>query len=176
MSVRNATAPIGTEIVRGIPLTQGKVAIVDADDYEWLSQYKWSAFRGRYTFYAQRCARINGKKRIILMHRQILGLFFGDKHVSDHINHNGIDNRRSNLRLASRVLNGYNCKIHKDNKSGFRGVCWVKRTQAWQAQIRVNGQTIWCGSYPTAIAAAVAYDSAAIKYRGDTAILNFSRG
>ena len=85
-----------------IPLTQGQFAIVDAEDYEWLSRHKWCAAKSRDNFYAHRF----GDGTIVNMHREIMRAPKGV--ICDHKNHNGLDNRKSNLRLCTSAQNQYN--------------------------------------------------------------------
>lgn len=155
-----------------IPLTQGKFTVVDDEDYEWLMQWKWFAVKAGKTYYARRASYKNGRLSPIPMHREILGLLYGDGTLGDHRNRNGLDNRRNNLRVASAQLNCYNKGMQKNNTSGFRGVTWDKRSEQWLAQIRVDRKTKGLGYYPIKKDAAIAYDNAAIKYFGTDAILN----
>jgi hypothetical protein len=156
---------------RRIPLTQGKFAIVDPEDYNILSQYKWQAQRSARNIYARRVVREDSKRTLILMHREILKM--ADDLVVDHINHNGLDNRRSNLRPATKKQNGWN-KRSKLHSSRFKGVGWNKRTKKWRATICYKGKKISLGLYGDENEAAKAYDEAAKKYRGEFAALNFS--
>ena len=120
-------------------------------------------------FYAGR--RVNGY--ISYMHREILGLSPGDGNLIDHRNQSGLDNQKTNLRLADKSINGINGKLKKRNTSGYRGVDWLKYNKKWRARIVVNCVEIHCGCYSTPEDAAHAYDEMAIKYRGSNAILNF---
>ncbi len=166
MSVPNAIAPIGIETEsREIPLTRGMVALVDIQDYEWLMQWKWQAVNGRNTFYASR-------RKDVSMAREILSLKNGDKRKPDHLNGNGLDNRRCNLRISDNFLNGYNCKMQKHNTSGYRGVSKY-RGGRWISYIKVGGMQIHCGYYGTPEEAAIAHDIASIKQYGENAMLNF---
>jgi hypothetical protein len=160
--------------MKKIPLTQGKFALVDDEDYKLLIQWKWYASKYRNRFCAQRDSFKNKEKTVIKMHRQILGLIKGDGKIVDHINQNQLDNRRVNLRIASYSLNNYNtARIHKNNKSGYRGVCYSERDKSWRAYIRVNGKQKTCGYHKCPILAALAHDKEIIKYRGKDSILNF---
>lgn len=145
-------------------------ALVDDADYEFLNQWKWWAYKKGYTFYALRSQSNPTKK--IRMHRQILGLT--DPAIrSDHINRNGLDNQRSNLRSCTQGENMRNTGMSKNNKSGYKGVCWCKTGRKWKAEISVNSKTVFLGYYTCLVKAAKAYDTAAIKHYRDFANTNF---
>jgi len=158
---------------RRIPLTQGKYAIVDPEDFTRLNKHKWHANKAKNTYYAVRRIHIaRSKWKHIKMHREILR---PPAHLYvDHINHNGLDNRKANLRPATCRQNSYN-RIHfrKNPSSKYKGVSFKKRTKKWTAQIRYNGKTKFIGSYENEIEAAKAYDKAAKKHHGEFAVLNF---
>ena len=129
-------------------MTYGKVALVDDDDYKELNKCKWHAREDHNTFYALRVSsRRDGPRYMISMHRQILGLTKGDGKISDHINRNGLDNRRENLRIVNHAVNAHNHGMHKFNKSGHSGVHWYKRDNLWQAQITVNNKIVYLGIF-----------------------------
>lgn len=156
---------------REIPLTQGKVAIVDAADYEWLSQWKWYAMMAG-EGYAARSVRLpDGRKGIALMHRVILEPR-SDQDV-DHIDGNGFNNSRSNLRACTHGENLHNQRKARINTSGFKGVFYDRRVGKWQAQIKVNNKNRSFGLHNTPEDAARAYDKAARELHGDFARLNF---
>jgi len=165
------------DTMKNIQLTQGKFAIVDDADYEWLSKFKWCAVKDRYTFYAVRSIRLpNGKQQKIRMHREILGLKCGDKRQGDHRNHNGLHNWRDNLRICTNTENQYNQRPQKDRSSQFKGVSWHKSHLKWEANIMINGKNLYLGNYVSEIEAAHVYDAAAIKYYGEFANLNIPEG
>lgn len=113
-----------TPLYREIPLTKGQVALVDAEDFEWLNQWKWSVRFDKSTgcFYAQRYAYSGGVKQNIIMARLILGLEKGDLRQADHVDTgNTLDNRRFNLRIATQSQNNANRRIGRNNTSGFKG-------------------------------------------------------
>jgi hypothetical protein len=148
-----------------IPLTQGKVALVDDNDYKWLNQWKWYMYAIRGLFYARRG---NGGS---LMHRLILGAPPGVQ--VDHRNGDGLDNRRGNLRLASHAENQHNQKLSRiNNTSGYKGVTWSKERRKWRAQIGVDGKTHYLGYYNNKLDAARTYNAAAEKLFGPFARLN----
>jgi len=161
---------------RRIRLTQGKFAIVDAEDYERFNQHKWYATRDGNTFYAGRCSRVGkGKKRLyIKMHRQVIkppqGLLI------DHINRNGLDNRKANLRPVTYAQNMLNREYkfkRKRSRSKYKGVGWHKYTNKWHAQICHNRKRKSIGYFDSELAAARAYDKAAREYHKEFASLNF---
>jgi hypothetical protein len=144
--------------MRKIFLTKGQSTIVDDEDFPELSLFKWQAHKSKNdnTFYAQR----RTKKGITeQMHRRILKLSFGDGKIVDHINRNGLDNRKCNLRIATPSLNSHNSKIHRHNTTGFRGVSYHKATGKYQSRIKINNKTIYLGVYETAILASQVYNS-----------------
>lgn len=157
-----------------IPLSQDKTAIVNDSDYEWLNQWKWSATRGHKTFYAVRGEAVAPyKRRLIQMHRQILGEPPFDKAEADHINGDGLDNRRENLRWCSHKENRRNEPKRLSGKNRFKGTSRRKHhAKPWRAQIKVNGKQIHLGHFADDIDAAKAYNEAAIKYHGEFACLN----
>lgn len=136
-------------LYRLIPLTQGQWAIVDVADYDWLNQWKWYALWDSNTrsFYAVRhAAWTDGKRPLLAMHREILGLRFGDGKKGDHKNHDTLDNRRVNLRVATTTQNGQNQRICTNHKTGCKGVD-VKKGK-YRSRIRVNGKLKSLGVFP----------------------------
>jgi hypothetical protein len=160
---------------REIPLTQGQVSLVDSADYEWLSQWRWTARWDKYTksFYAGRnFDDTSGKRNTILMHRQILGLMAGDKRKGDHENRNTLDNRRGNLRIATTGQNAANRITRDSNRSGFKGVYRPKGRKGnkpWMARAGVNGREVFLGYYATPEEAHAAYCAAAAEIHGEFA-------
>ena len=155
------------EDIRYIPLTQGKFAIVDAEDYNWLSRYDWFATKSRQTYYAHRYS--NGK--IISMHREIMRAPKGL--ICDHINHNGLVNRKSNLRLCTGKQNARNRQARSGCSSKYKGVYWSKRYKKWRARICFNCRRIHLGYFFDEIKAALAYDDKAVELFSEFAYLNF---
>jgi hypothetical protein len=159
--------------MKQIPLTQGKFALVDDEDFEFLNQFKWHAYKSRNTYYAGRKLRLGvNKRQIIIMHRQILGL--EDPSIKgDHIDHNGLNNQRCNLRMATNAENCKNQKPKNGYSSKYKGVCWHKRDNKWNATIFAEGKKKHLGYFIDEIEAAKAYDSAAKIYFKEFACLNF---
>jgi hypothetical protein len=162
--------------MKEIPLTQGKVALVDDEDYEALSQYSWHASYDRtrkmdHQHLAQRSSKIAGKWRSVLMHREILQALPGVQ--VDHIDGNPLNNQRANLRLCSARENSHNRRLSARNTSGFKGVTYCKRTKAWLTSICADGRKKHLGYFEDKIEAAKAYDRAASELHGEFAYLNF---
>jgi hypothetical protein len=158
--------------VKEIPLTQGKVARVDDADYELVAGHSWWALQGRTAGNERWYAVTQVKRRTIYMHRLILGLTDPEVEV-DHIDHDGLNNQRANLRLCSQFQNNGNGRTQGTPKSSkYKGVSWVKRDSFWIAYIQVH-KRIYLGSFHSEEAAAIAYDNAARKYFGDFAETNF---
>lgn len=157
-----------------IPLSQGKDAFIDAEDYERLSRYTWHAVKrkNQNVWYAERSIWNGRKGHTIPMHRDVLNLSLNDGNLVDHKDRNGLHNWKDNLRIASNSVNSYNRKQNKNNTSGFRGVSWHSRDNQWIARIRVNSYLYNLGYYQTAELAAKAYNLAATKYFGNDAVLN----
>lgn len=152
--------------MKEILLNHGKVTTVDDEDFERLNQFKWWAHRDGNTWYAQRHSpMIDGKRKNILMHREILNIPNGIK--GDHRNGNGLDNRKGNLRLSTSQQNAHNRKHpQKNNKLGIKGVCWRKDVRKFQAQIGFNGKVIYLGCFNVLGDADSAYRIAEEKYFG----------
>lgn len=154
------------EGVRHIPLTKGAFAIVDADDFERLNRYKWHALHVRSQWYARRAPG----GRVIMMHREIMQP--PDGMVVDHIDGNGLNNRKCNLRICTQQQNMQN-RRPLARSSAFKGVSFYTQTGKWHAEITLDGKKIYIGSYDDEIEAARAYDRKAIELFGEFAYLNF---
>jgi hypothetical protein len=158
--------------VREIPLTRGLVALVDEDDFEMLSQWKWSAnCDGGYACRGFRSAF--GHHARSYMHRTIMLPDPGQQ--IDHINGDKLDNRRANLRICTNSQNGRNRPAPTTNTSGFKGVSWNKKRGLWLAKIH-DGEYRWLGCFALKEDAAQAYDEAARDHFGKFAYLNFPEG
>lgn len=160
--------------MKKVPLTQGKFAIVDDADFESVSSFNWFADKVGRMFYAGRKIRNASGKWVTLRMHQFL---FPGNVESHHFDGDGLNNQRKNLRAATRQQNLRGLRRKKlGATSKFRGVCWVKRTKKWHAQIRVdktNPVPIHLGYFDSEIEAAKVYDAAAKKYFGVFASCNF---
>lgn len=159
-------------IMKQISLTQGKVAIVDDEDFDRLNAHKWYAHKNRGLYYAARHNVVGNKRGIIYMHREILGVLPGLE--IDHKNGNGLDNRRVNLRICTHSDNQRNRGVHKGEKrSRFKGVSWDNRGKKWRARIGCPQQ--YLGYFDSEIEAARQYDEKAEQLFGKFARLNFPK-
>ncbi len=154
--------------IRYIPLTQGQIAIVDAEDFEEVGRHNWFAIRANHTFYAARFDKSTHK--MLMMHRAIMQAPAGM--VVDHIDGNGLNNCRSNLRICTPKQNSYN-SCPRGGRSGFKGVDYHKRTGKCRAFIYHEGREIILGLFDTEIEAALVRDRKAREIQGEHAWLNF---
>lgn len=170
--MKNEWRRIGNGEIK-IKLTQGKVAIADEADLPILARYRWCAnWNGRRWYAVTALWKRDKKTKLERMHRILLQPPSGVD--VDHINGNGLDNRRSNLRLASRSQNNANKpKYKRDATSKYKGVRrTVNIANPWGAEIKVNGRNLHLGKFPTEEAAALAYNDAALEHFGEFAFLN----
>jgi hypothetical protein len=153
-----------------IPLFNGRgIAIVDAADYELVSSYRWTLRKSRKTGYAAHRWTEDGKKRYLFMHQLITGI-----NGIDHANRNGLDNRRENLRVASRSQQSANRGMLSSNTSGYIGVHRLKNKPGWTAEVKQHGKRVWRRSFADAETAARVRDSVARKAHGEFAVYNFT--
>lgn len=156
-------------MAREIILTRGKVALVDDTDYEQLSQYSWR-YLSRSPGYAIRDAGPDARPSTVLMHRQILQAPPGVE--VDHRNHNTLDNRRENLRLATRSQQAANQRKRAGMTSRYKGVSWDQKAMKWRVTIETGGRKSTVGWYADETEAARAYDGVARLLFGEHACLN----
>lgn len=150
-----------------VPLTRSREAVIDASDAGMLSNWNWCFRAGPRGGYAGRGQIIEGRRHIVYMHRAILGAP-GHLHV-DHINGDGLDNRRANLRTATLAQNRWNEGVRKNNLSGFKGVSFVAAKAKWRAEINASGRKHHLGYFATAEDAGAAYAAAAKELHADFA-------
>ena len=162
--------------MREIQLTKGYVALVDDEDYESISVYKWYAMvvtrtDGSFSVYAQsKIKKLDGNYITQGLHRIIMNASVGMQ--VDHINGNPLDNRRTNLRICSHSENQQNQRHKSGGTSKFKGVSWAKNSRKWRAQIRINWKVKCIGEFETEQEAAIAYNAAAFLLHGEFASIN----
>lgn len=155
--------------MRIIQLTQGKEAILDDEDYDRVSKYKWHYAHYPGGGYAKTNNKGN-KPALLRMHRIVLNAKSGE--LIDHINGNTLDNRKENLRIVNQSQNMMNTRLRSTNTSGYKGVCYDKRWKNWLAHIWKDGEQIYLGCFKDKKLAAKAYNEAAKEYHGEYAKLN----
>jgi hypothetical protein len=150
----------------------GRVALVDDADYELVMAYTWHAHetnRNSGPYADANIRRADGNWTTIRMHKLITGY-----PQTDHVNHDGLDNRRANLRPATTSQNNANQRPRKGCASPYKGVCWDSWRQRWQADIQVDGHRRCLGRFRAEEDAARAYDTAALAAWGEYACINFA--
>lgn len=152
-----------------IDLTRGYKTLIDESDFAKVSQYKWRACVVTGGVYAVTWMRINNKGSHVYLHRYLLDFPVSDV---DHENRNTLDNRRANLRIATKSQNQFNKNLNKNNSSGFKGVSFNKAAQKYKAYIKHNRKLLYLGLFSTAEEAAGAYNEKAKELFGEFAKLN----
>ncbi len=155
--------------MKTLQLSQGQVALVDDEDFEALAKFKWHAgwYPSSKTYYAKRNVKLDGgRKTTALMHRELMGAAQGQE--VDHINHNGLDNRRENVRLCIRTQNNGNMRKRTGCSSQYKGVVWCKNHELWM--VRVKRKLV--GYFVAENEAAQAYNRVAREKFGEFALLN----
>ena len=164
---------IGDSNMKYIPLTKGQFAIVDDDDYDYLMQWKWQAQKGRHTWYAVRGNSFGtkGKRQqsTVYMHRVILHC--PKTYQVDHINHNGLDNRKRNIRICSSGDNNRNRIPQTNCTSAYKGVSWAGKK--WRCMLWHKKKHLHVGYYASEVEAAKAYDKNARELFGEFVYCNF---
>ena len=126
--------------MKRIEITHGQFALVDDEDFEELCQYKWYIRKNAYTFYAYRPGRVGNSPTTIYMHRQIMKSQKGLE--TDHIDGNGLNNQKANLRICTKTDNRRNRGMGRNNTSGYKGVDLNKKTGKYRASIQVDGKSL----------------------------------
>lgn len=164
--------------MKKITLTQGKFAIIDDEYFELVSRYKWKCDKGHNLNYARHIYwdKKLKKYKSILMHRLIMKLIDPKIHI-DHVDNDGLNNQKSNLRICTVSQNAMNKrKIKQIFTSKFKGVSWSKHAKKWRAQLRIDSILKHLGYFKIEEQAAIAYDQAAKKYFGEFAKFNIIEG
>lgn len=159
-----------------IPLTQGKFAMVDDEDYEELMKHKWHW--GRKAGAHRNIPNGKNRQTKILMHVVIakrMGMELKEGEMVDHHDRDKLNNQRCNLRPATNQQNAYNSKIRKDNRTGYKGVCWDKKVGKYRVDIRVNGKRIFGGYYKDKEESGKVRDELSEKYCGEFAVFNIDK-
>lgn len=162
--------------MKHLPLTKGKVAQVDDEDYYWLSQWNWFAVEINNIWYAKRSKKKgvlrSGESFEIYLHRVVTRCTNKNMTV-DHKDHDGLNNQKSNLRICTKAENNRSIRSRKNSSSIYLGVSWDKARNKWQVQYMFNGKKVFMKRYTNEIEAAKAYDTIALQYAGEFANLNF---
>lgn len=152
-----------------IELTRGKFAIVDADMVDWLDRWTWYALRKSHTWYAT----TQVKRRGYYLHHAVLGGRPPKGMVTDHINGDGLDNRRANLRFVTPYQSNWNRRRFSNNTSGFIGV--HKKGHRWQALVYKEGIHYYLGCFDDPVEAALVRDAKIRELFGEYAVYNFPK-
>jgi hypothetical protein len=146
--------------MKKIKLTQNKYTLVDDEDYDYLNQWNWHCSNNNYAVRTD-----NKLKKTIYMHRVIINS--PDKLSTDHINGNGLDNRKENLRVCTQTQNNGNRKLNKNSTSGIKGISWNKINKKWKARISTKGKRKHLGYFKNKNDAKKAYTKVAKNYFGE---------
>ena len=159
--------------MKKIELFSGEDCLVDDEDFEEISNKKWHILKNRNTYYAQTHIKLNGKDVKDYMHRIIMKLSKNDERYIDHIDGNGLNNQKNNLRFCTISQNAGNSSKQKNNTSGYKGVFYHKHSKKYQVQIMSNKKMTACGYFKTKEEAALVYDKKARELFGEFAKTNF---
>lgn len=163
-----------------IKLPKNYEALIDDEDFDLVNQYTWYLYHRKSVTYAITSIKdTEDKWKTVTMHQLILGKQ-PEKEI-DHKKHNGLDNRRKNLRFCTTTENQQNQNKRityggKPCSSQYKGVTWLKDRKKWKASIINNGKSIFLGRFNLEKDAAMVYDKAALEYFGEFANLNFKEG
>lgn len=156
-----------------VPLSNGGAALIDDEDVHVVLAHSWCRIdsrRGRQSY-----AKATINSRTAMMHRLVMGVTDSCMQI-DHVNGNGLDNRRGNLRVADNSTNQANIPKLGVRSSRFKGVTWHASACRWQAQLKVRGRNLYLGLFASEEDAARAYDAAALEHFGEFARPNFADG
>jgi hypothetical protein len=148
-----------------VTLAKGQKTFIDVCDLDLVKSWNWFATNGRATIYAARSDYTSGKKKWVMMHRVILDC--PENMFVDHINGDGLDNRKSNLRIVTHAENSFNRKRYITNTSGHKGVSWLRNSQKWIARISYRNTRKNLGLFNCITAAKIAYEKASIEIHGE---------
>lgn len=154
-------------MTKEIKLTQGKIAIVDDEDFERINKIKWSASKYNKNLF-RAIGKIKGKR--VIMSRMIMNNPKG--YLIDHIDRNALNNKKSNLRLCNHSQNAINSTKNKNNTSGFKGVWWNKNSEVWQSAIMHKNKRYRLGSFEKKIDAVNSYNNKAKQLFREFAYIN----
>jgi hypothetical protein len=159
---------------RVFTLPTGHAALVDSTDWPVVNQYSWAASTGEWGVYViANTVKPDGRRTMIKLHRLLLDA--PRNLLVDHVNHDGLDNRRANLRLCNTSQNGGNSRMSRNNTSGYKGVGWHKQKGKWRAYIGVDRKLRHLGLFDDPWEAAQAYNVAALEAWGEFAFLNIRK-
>lgn len=155
-------------------IVHGLETQIDPEDVFLLKKYNYHPIKDKgNNIYLRRSVRKNNKCETEFLHKDIINPPKGMQ--VDHINGDTLDNRKCNLRPCTRLQNQYNRSLYKNNKSGYKGVSFIRRQKKYQATLKINGEVKYLGLYSDPKKAAIAYDLAAIKYYGEFSRTNFPK-
>jgi hypothetical protein len=154
--------------MKEIRLTNGMIAQVSDEDFDELNKFTWSAAKQCRTYYPMRDIYSNGTHTRIKMHTIIM-----NGKLTDHIDNNGLNNQRSNLRECTPSQNSMNTRSHLGSSSKYKGVSWASRFKKWRAEIYHNKKNVYLGMFKDEIDAARAYDEKCKEFFGEWGKLNF---
>jgi hypothetical protein len=157
--------------MRELQLTRGLVSLIDDVDFERCLKFRWYPVKRVHTTYASRVIKYPHRTTSQLLHNFIL-----NASGIDHIDGNGLNNQRSNLRLATPMQNRRNTHRRSTFTSRYKGVSWNAKDRVWRAFIYVNYKQIYLGRFRDEVEAAKAYDQAALELFGEFASTNFGDG
>lgn len=160
--------------MKRIPLTKGQYALVDDADFDMVNQHSWVYTKHNTNHYAHTTISEGGRRKTVKMHRMILNAPNG-KEV-DHKNNNGLDNRRSNIRLCTRSQNQANSNVKSNSLTGIKGVHQRKDNGRWRAHAHRDGKRVWLGHFDTAKEATMAYVTYIKQFDGEFTKLGVSNG